>query len=183
MDLPLDLLQDPDTEIRLVAFDESHLPALAPLFLDLPTLRLYLPTLARPLNEAQLRGMLGDWHDATTQFVFTIFFKNGIAGICNLEAVDWTNRSAEAGVALLPGDNRGHGIARASMKLLIGFCFREMGLHRLQARIQEGNDRSIHLFESLGFVQEGMLREAVFRSGHWKGLRMYSLLDRDFAAL
>jgi RimJ/RimL family protein N-acetyltransferase len=182
MDLPLDLLQDPEHALRLVALEDAHIVRFAPLFQDVASLRVYLPALARPFNEAQLRGMLADWHDASSSFVFTILYKEEVAGLCTLESVDWVNRSAETGVALLPGAARGKGVARAAMALLLGFCFHEMGMHRIQARIQEGNDRSVRLFEGLGFVQEGLLREAVFRSGHWKGFRLYALLDREFLA-
>jgi len=182
MDLPLDLLQDPDRGIRLVALEDAHFVRLGPLFQDTASLRVYLPGLARPFNEPQLRAMLADWHDASSSFVFTILFEGEVAGLCTLESLDWTNRSAETGIALLPGGPRGRGVARAAMVLLLGFCFREMGLHRIQARIQEGNERSVRLFEGLGFVQEGSIREAVFRSGRWKDFRLYSLLDREFIA-
>ena len=182
MDDPLDLLVDPTADVRLIALQERHIPGFAPLFEDVASLRLYMPSLARPLNELQLRGMLADWHDATDNFVFTILHHGDVAGLVNLESVDWTNRSAETGVALLPGEHRGHGVASAAMRLLLAFAFREMCLHRIQARIQAGNTASLHLFESLGFQKEGTLREAVLRSGRRVDLLVYSLLTREFTA-
>lgn len=180
MDLTSELLWDPAAQVRLVAMEESHVPHFLLLFQDVASLRLYLPALARPMNEAQLRGMLSDWNDATSSFVFTVLHKGEVAGLVNLESVDWTNRSAETGIAVLPGEHRGQGVASASMRLLLRFVFREMGLHRIQARIQDGNAASLHLFESLGFHKEGTMREAVLRSGVRKDLHLYSLLAAEW---
>ena len=180
MDIPLDRLQDPEADVRLVPFEENHVAALAAVFQDAPTLRFYLPSLARPFSEAQLRGLLADWHDMTTDFVFTIVHGGKVAGLCNLSGVDWVNRSAEIGVALLPDGPRGKGVARAAVRLLLGFSFREAGLHRIMARIQDGNDASTRLFEALGFRREGALRDTVRRSGGWRALNVLSLLEDEY---
>ena len=182
MDLSSELLWDPAADVRLVALEDSHIPNFLPLFQDVASLRLYLPALARPMNEPQLRGMLSDWHDASSSFVFTVLHKGEVAGLVNLESVDWINRSAETGIAILPRDHRGQGVASAAMRLLLRFVFREMGLHRLQARIQDGNAASLHLFEMLGFRKEGTMREAVLRSGVRKDLHLYSLLASEWLA-
>jgi RimJ/RimL family protein N-acetyltransferase len=180
MDYSSELLWDPSTDVRLVAMEEFHIPLFLPLFQDIASLRLYLPALARPMSEMQLRGMLSDWNDASSSFVFTILHEGKVSGLVNLESVDWTNRSAETGIAILPGEHRGKGVASSAMRLLLRFIFREMGLHRLQARIQDGNDASHHLFESLGFHREGTMREAVLRSGIRKDLHLYSILSTEF---
>ena len=180
MDIPMDLLQDPAKNVRLVALQDGHIAGLAPLFEDVATLRFYLPALARPLNEPQLRGLLADWHDASSSFVFTVLHEGEVAGLVTLENVDWTNRSAETGIALLPGNHRGQGVAASAMSLLLAFAFREMGLHRIQARIQEGNASSMKLFERLGFRREGVMREALLRSGRRRDLHLFSILSGEF---
>ncbi|MEW6284212.1 MAG: GNAT family protein, partial [Candidatus Eremiobacterota bacterium] len=66
-----------------------------------------------------------------------------------------------------------------AVQTLCRFAFEELRLHRLVARVLEHNDRARHLFEKVGFRQEGLERESHFAGGRYWNVTVLSLLDRE----
>lgn len=75
----------------------------------------------------------------------------------------------------------GRGLGRQILEELIRIAFEELNAHRLWLDVLEHNARARHLYESLGFVREGVLREAFYRDGKYNSLILMSLLDREYA--
>ncbi len=76
----------------------------------------------------------------------------------------------------------GQGLGRKILEELLGIVFEELGAHRLFLDVFADNARALHLYGSLGFVDEGTLREAALRDGQYCSLQLMSLLDREYAA-
>ena len=76
----------------------------------------------------------------------------------------------------------GQGLGRAILAGLIDMAFEQFHAHRLFLDVFEDNPRAFHLYQSLGFVEEGMMREAALRDGRYCSLRLMSMLDREYAA-
>ncbi len=68
------------------------------------------------------------------------------------------------------------GYMKEGLQLVIDHAFGEMGLHRLEANIQPGNESSIRLVESLGFVCEGYSPQYLKISGKWRDHERWALL-------
>ncbi len=58
----------------------------------------------------------------------------------------------------------GQGVLSAIMPTLLDFGFRRLALHRLEAMVTPGNDRSCRLLERHGFIREGVMAGY----GFWK---------------
>lgn len=97
-----------------------------------------------------------------------------------LEAIDWINRNAEAG--MLIGDKKywGGGYAAEAILLMMSFAFLERGLHRICIKILEGNAKSRRHIEKLGAKKEGILRESVYKNDKYHNLVVYSFLKDEF---
>ena len=65
---------------------------------------------------------------------------------------------------------------------MIKFCFRDLGLCRLQAFIHPENAPSLKLIEKLGFRREGLLRENLRVGDEWRDDLLYALLSTDPSA-
>jgi diamine N-acetyltransferase len=76
----------------------------------------------------------------------------------------------------------GHGLGRQILAELIRIAFEELHAHRFFLDVFEDNTRARHLYQSFGFVEEGLLREAALRDGEFCSLRLMSMLDREYAA-
>ena len=75
------------------------------------------------------------------------------------------------------------GLGRRILRELMRIAFRELGAHRLFLDVYEDNARARHLYESLGFQFEGVMREAAHRDGHWVNLRLMSILESEYTEL
>lgn len=73
------------------------------------------------------------------------------------------------------------GLGRKILRELIRLAFEEFGAHRFWLDVFEDNPRARHLYESLGFVFEGTLREAARRGQNYVSMHVLSMLDREYA--
>jgi ribosomal-protein-alanine N-acetyltransferase len=62
----------------------------------------------------------------------------------------------------------GRGLLGEGLGLVIGHAFGPLGLHRLEANIQPGNERSIALVRGHGFRREGFSPSFVLVDGVWR---------------
>jgi ribosomal-protein-alanine N-acetyltransferase len=71
------------------------------------------------------------------------------------------------------------GIATEAVSAMLGFCFGELGLHRVQASIRPDNAASRTLVEKFGFCCEGLLRDNLRVGDVWRSDLLYALLETD----
>ena len=62
----------------------------------------------------------------------------------------------------------GQGYMREGLVLLVRYAFAQAGLHRIEANIQPGNQRSIALVEKCGFAREGFSPRYLKVAGRWR---------------
>ena len=74
----------------------------------------------------------------------------------------------------------GKGFMKEALRALINYGFQDLSLNRIEAYVMINNEASCGILETLGFKQEGMLRE----HGNYKGKLwdeyIYSLLKREW---
>lgn len=172
-----------DGSLILDALQESDLPFLEGFFRRPSDLYYYVPTLVFPRTVAQLRKNMTDWSDFRRYYTFAIRQDGKLYGLLHMDDVDWVNGHAEIGIAITEPQARGKGIASGAIRLMLRYAFEELGLHRITARIIDGNQPSQQLFKSLGFVHEGVIREFVRRGGQFLDLHVYGLLLSDWQSL
>ena len=78
---------------------------------------------------------------------------------------------------------RGRGLGTEATRLVVGYGFEHLGLHRIQLEAYGHNARALRVYEKAGFVVEGVRREADLRDGEWVDWVVMGILDRDWAAL
>lgn len=109
-------------------------------------------------------------------FFVVVRDSDSLAGLINVsEIVRGAFQSAYLGYyALEP--HAGSGYMREGLRQVIQHCFRELKLHRLEANIQPGNQRSIRLVRSLGFRKEGFSPRYLKVCGRWRDHERWALL-------
>ena len=73
------------------------------------------------------------------------------------------------------GRRLGDEIARAFQKLVL----RELGFHRLELQIYGFNERAIAHAERVGYVREGVKRQAYLKNGEWQDAVLFSMLQHE----
>lgn len=75
--------------------------------------------------------------------------------------------------------NPGRGLGRQVLHAIIDRVFDEHSAHRLWLDVFDDNHRARHLYRSLGFVEEGTLRECVKYEDRYRSLVVMSMLDSE----
>lgn len=166
--------------LRLASVREDELPLLLSLFNEHEAAGFYVPTMVRPYNLEQLRGMLADWNDRSESFLFAIRNREELVGIANIDGFSWPNAHAEIGIALASPRYRGQGFASKALKILLDYLFLEVGLHRVYCRIMAGNEASMRLFLRMGFREEGIMRSHIRRMGTYLDMHLFGMLADEW---
>lgn len=117
-----------------------------------------------------------------SRVVFGIRLDDAIKGVAQLHGIDWVQRSALLGVFVGDAGDRGVGLGRAAVTLVLDYAFDGLDLQRIALEVMESNAAARRLYEALGFVQEGLAREAFLRAGAREDVALYGLLRREFTA-
>ncbi|HZK09755.1 MAG TPA: GNAT family protein, partial [Clostridia bacterium] len=72
------------------------------------------------------------------------------------------------------------GYGRSALCALIKHCFDELELNRFYLDVYPHNKRAIYLYEDIGLVWEGTLRENYYYDGVFLDQRLYSMLKREY---
>ena len=73
-------------------------------------------------------------------------------------------------------EEQGQGYATESAKLGLKYAFDERGLHKVMARVFDGNTPSRRVFEKLGFDEEGHLYDHYYVNGEYIDTYLFGLL-------
>jgi ribosomal-protein-serine acetyltransferase len=145
-------------------------------------LREWLPWLVPDFNEETLLAFLRDRERDNAERVSlttNIWIEGRICGSIGLHAIDRRDRSTSVGYWLDVVQN-GRGIMTRACRAIVTEGFRNYGLHRIEIRCATGNKKSCEIPRRLGFVEEGILREAEWLFDHWVDLRVFSMLEQDW---
>jgi ribosomal-protein-serine acetyltransferase len=113
-------------------------------------------------------------HSRNFGFQCGIWFRNQLVGVIGFFPIDWLNRNVEIGY-WISQKHQGLGIVTKSCRAMVKYAFDEFLLHRVQIRCATGNNRSCAIIERLGFVKEGVSRQAEFLYDHYVDLFIYGM--------
>jgi RimJ/RimL family protein N-acetyltransferase len=106
-----------------------------------------------------------------------------LIGHIRLDRVDLNDRRASLAIGIEDPAQLGRGLGSEAIRLVQGYAFQTLALHRLSIRVVAYNLRAIRAYEKCGFVIEGREREAAFVDGAWHDDVMMGMLDREYASL
>jgi UDP-4-amino-4,6-dideoxy-N-acetyl-beta-L-altrosamine N-acetyltransferase len=101
-------------------------------------------------------------------------------GTIGLSHIDWRSRKAELARVLVSPAYRGNGLGSELVCLVLRYCFEHLNLNRLYLDTLADNRRAVDLYAHLGFTQEGILRQHVFKDGRYRDLAYMAMLREQF---
>ncbi|GHE15978.1 acetyltransferase [Streptomyces alanosinicus] len=153
--------------LRPVTVDD--VPALMPMFRDAEASRLTGSHGDGEPDEAQIRA----WYDTRgvqddrLDLAVVERTTGNVIGEAVLNEWDPRNESCGFRICLVPG-TYGHGLGTEATRLIVGYGFEELGLHRISLEVYAFNPRARRVYENVGFIAEGVLRDALL----WEGERV-----------
>ncbi|PFT89337.1 GNAT family N-acetyltransferase [Bacillus thuringiensis] len=112
-----------------------------------------------PLDEQQLEKYI----ESANTLAFKVVDEetSDVIGHISLGQIDNINKSARIGKVLVGNTKmRGRSIGKHMMKAVLHIAFDELKLHRVTLGVYDFNISAISCYEKIGFVKEGLLREA-----------------------
>lgn len=77
----------------------------------------------------------------------------------------------------------GKGYGQIATRLMLHYGFTELNLHKIYLHVYEGNERAKKMYESVGLVKEGTLRDFIFKNGRYLSADIYGVLSDEFLSL
>lgn len=75
---------------------------------------------------------------------------------------------------------KGHGYGKEAMRLIIKWVFENTETHRLWLDVKDFNYRARHVYESVGFILEGTLRDCLLNGDRFESLSVMSILRSEY---
>ena len=129
----------------------------------------------RPMTLPQEEEFIADagGDDAAIKLAIAVRESDQLVGAAGLDQIDWKNRHARFGIMIGDKNEWGKGYGTEAARLLVGYAFEILNLHRVWLHVYEYNERGRRAYVRAGFVQEGILREAHFHGGrYWDAIAM-----------
>ncbi|WP_424766815.1 GNAT family N-acetyltransferase [Paenibacillus sp. sgz302251] len=142
----------------------------------------YTPLSPFSTQEDAVQEMYWHWEIFTRQiglrWVMEEKQSGKVIGSCGFLNYSKENSRTEIGYDLTPSFWRQGMMAEAAARI-VAFGFREMGLNRIEAKVEPANIASIRLLTKLGFHQEDQMRKYEFEKGRFMDLLIFSLLRQQ----
>lgn len=108
---------------------------------------------------------------------------NTVVGHIALNSINYRHKFATVSRVLVGEPSaRGKGVGEQMMRRVMEIGFDELGLHRLELVVFDFNQAAIRLYEKVGFVREGYIREARrLGNAYWSHYLM-SILEQEWRA-
>ena len=171
-------------KIRLRAIERDDIPRFVKWFND-PEVRYFLSTV-RPLNRMAERSFLEEFSkgakDPSADIILAIVLKEedrhiGNAGLHNINLID---RVAEFGIGIGEKDCWQKGYGTEATRAMVQYGFDTLNLHRIYLRVHDYNTRGLATYKKVGFRQEGVMRQALFRQGRYHDVIFMGILKDEY---
>ncbi|MEZ4223852.1 MAG: GNAT family protein [Polyangiaceae bacterium] len=101
-------------------------------------------------------------------------------GHVGLYNIDHRIRKAEFAIMLGAKERQGQGLGKRVTRFVLDYAFDNLNLNRVELSLLASNARAKRLYDSLGFVQEGVQRQAQFKNGEYLDVILMSLLRDEW---
>jgi len=100
-----------------------------------------------------------------------------------LNSIDLIHRKAELGIILGDREESHRGVGWKAIRLLCGHGFDRLNLHKVWARIEDGNSAALKAFTRAGFEKEASLKEEILHHGAWRNSLYLGLVEERYRRL
>ena len=167
-------------KIRLVGVEEEHLKTLMGWRND-PKFRQYY----REYRVLTLEDKYKWWkdkilNDDTWQFfVVKPIDKDIVIGSIGLTYIHPIYKTAEFSITIGHENYRGGGYGSDALRTIVKHGFEQLNLNRIWCEVYT-NNKALGVYESIGFVKEGVMRETYFNDGKYWDSTILSILRREW---
>lgn len=101
-------------------------------------------------------------------------------GLVNLVQIDWHARNAEFSMQIGDQSYWGKGIGKWATNTMVRHGFHNLNLHRIYLTVLPENEKAVRIYQKVGFREEGVLRQTIYKDGGYRDLVLMALLREEF---
>ena len=134
----------------------------------------------REEEQRYLEKMLASPHDK----LFAIETEAGeYLGNAGIHDIHTKNNEGRLGLIIGNKKQWGGGYGQSAVRALIQYAFEVCDLHRIELRVFEENAKARHIYQKVGFVEEGVMRKKYAdREGKYHDMVLMAMLREDYEA-
>jgi len=103
-----------------------------------------------------------------------------LIGGAELSNIAWLDRSAELAVWIGDRTYRRRGCGLDAMRLALNYAFKLLGLNRVVYLANAANVAAVNAYGKAGFVEEGRMRQALYRDGQYHDIIVLGILREEW---
>jgi RimJ/RimL family protein N-acetyltransferase len=170
-------------KVRLRPFEPQDVPMIAKI-IDDPEVRKYTGGTHLRFDEDDLTASCAARAIQTDRLDLAVVDKvsGELFGEVVLNEWDRHNRSCNFRTLLGPG-GRDRGLGTEATRLIVGYGFETLHLHRIHLFVYAFNARALRTYQKVGFTIEGVDREALLHDDTWVDATRMSMLEHEWAAV
>ena len=113
-------------------------------------------------------------------WIFNMVLKENNVLLGNCDITRLSNTAASLGIYIGTKEYRNQGYGKEVIKLLLKYCFEELGMHRVELTVNSENEIAKHCYSACGFKKCGTEREVSWFAGKWHDIDRMDILDREY---
>ena len=100
--------------------------------------------------------------------------------ITTLTGINMLTRTSDFSILIGDEKHRGKGYSKQATIDTLLFGFKEIGLNKISLKVRERNTIAYNLYKKIGFIQEGFLKESVFKNNEMHNEVLMAAFKKDF---
>ena len=171
-------------KVYLKEVEEEHLPILLK-YRNNPNFRKYY----REYRVLNSQNKLNWWKDKVCNDDSWQFFvvtphqePDKVIGSVGLTYIHPVYKSGEFSLTIGDEDYRGGGYGSDALRTVIMFGFDQLNLNRIWCEVYS-NNKAVDVYKHIGFKEEGVLRQSVFKDGEYHDSHVMSMLKSEYKEL
>lgn len=136
----------------------------------------------RHINKEQMAAYIERKAEDDSAVLLLIALKENdeVIGDIAIQDMDRGNRTANLRIAIGDERHQNKGYGREALVLMLDYGFGILNLHRIELEVYTFNSRAAHVYESVGFVREGVRRQTLFYNHEYHDVVMMSMLENEY---
>jgi UDP-4-amino-4,6-dideoxy-N-acetyl-beta-L-altrosamine N-acetyltransferase len=165
--------------LRPLKLDDWHKTIIWRNDINIKKLAMMHPFPITEMNEIEwYEGLLKSKSDRT--IYFAVADKNDEpVGFIFLNNINRTNRNCYLGIVIGDTNNQGKGYGKDALITLLNYAFKNLNLKKVSVEVVETNINAIKLYKTIGFKEEGNMKEQFFSDGNYYNVLIMSKFEND----
>ena len=135
--------------------------------------------LGQKTNLQKEKMWFANYQKTKNKFFFTICDDLRPIGFIGLSNISKQNKNADLLIVIGENEYRGKGNGKIAMSWIINYGFTKLKLHKINLGVVEKNFPAIKLYQSLGFVVEGKMKDEVCHKGKFYNFLSMAIFNSD----